>query len=340
LSEGIPLDDNARATIYWIDHYTVCTNDLERFKTFHAEVLGGEQYLGPTGTAVFQTVAHATTGGFALDRPLPPSLGLGKGFPRYGFFVEAEHIDQHLARLKRAGAKYLEPRRTSEYGASGTVVAWEDPDGNQFEFWAPDVMPEGAMADCGPERVGRLSHGVFESRDLERNATLFDRYFNIEHLDGPAIAPDTLVYRLAAGARLIFCKVETLAGRTMGFGMPDPHTALLVRSDEFLPTYLRLWAELPDWDYEFWTAQAKVPQPETLAPRMLLHASPAGRRFKTLTNLNDGFLDWDTNFFHLVAGSPIDGSMAAYEKFTTDVYSDQIERGELSLPARAGSYNP
>ena len=325
-----------RGTIYWIDHYTVCTNDLERFTAFHAEVLGGEPWVGPTGREVFQNVARSKTGGFILDRPLPPSLGLGKGFPRYGFFIEARDVDFHLARLKAAGAAYRDPMRTSEYGAPGIAIAWEDPDGNQFEFWAPDVMPAGAMADSGPMRVGRISHGVFESRDLERTAAFFDRYCTVERLTGPELARDTLVLRLAAGARLIFCKVDRLAGRTMGFGMPDPHTALLVRLEEFLPTYARLWAELPEWDYEYWTSRAAVPNPETLTPRTFLHASPAGRLFRALTQRGDGFLDWDTNFFHFFGGTPAGDSMAVYDGLNIDAVSDQLERDGGALPLVAG----
>jgi len=51
------MEPNGRpGAIYWIDHYTVCTNDLARFTAFHAQVLGGPQWTGPTGREVFQTV--------------------------------------------------------------------------------------------------------------------------------------------------------------------------------------------------------------------------------------------------------------------------------------------
>ncbi|HUK37050.1 MAG TPA: VOC family protein, partial [Vicinamibacterales bacterium] len=194
------MTTDAPGTVYWIDHYTVCTNDLDRFRAFHAQVLGGKQWIGPTGCEVFQNVARSKTGGFMLDRPLPPSLGLGRGFPRYGFYIEADDVDRHVQRLKLAGARYAEPARTSAYGEPGTLVAWEDPDGNQFEFWAPDVLPDGAMTDCGPERVGRISHGIFESRDLERTAAFFARWCTTERVSTPELAPNTLVLRLAAGA--------------------------------------------------------------------------------------------------------------------------------------------
>jgi predicted enzyme related to lactoylglutathione lyase len=314
-------------SVYWIDHYTVCTNDLARFTAFHGQVLGGKQWTGPTGHEMFQSVARSKTGGFVVDRPLPPSRGLGKALPRYGFYVEAADLDLHLKRLNLAGAVHGEPVRTSAYGEPGILVAWEDPDGNQFEFWAPDVMPAGAMTDCGPERVGRISHGVFESRDLERTAAFFNHYCTTERVSSPELAPDTLVLRLAAGARLIFRKVDALAGRTMGFGLPDPHTALIVRCDDFFPNYTRMWAELPEWDYDFWTDRAPVPHPESLTPRTFLHASPAGRRFRAQTQRGDGFLDPDTNFFHFFGGDPVDGdSMAVYEGRAVDFFTEQWQR--------------
>jgi predicted enzyme related to lactoylglutathione lyase len=313
-------------TVYWIDHYTVCTNDLARFTAFHAQVLGGKQWTGPTGHEMFQTVARSKTGGFVLNRPLPGSRGLGEGFPRYGFYIEAADIDRHLQRLKLAGAVHGEPTRTNAYGESGTRIAWQDPDENQFEFWAPDVMPAGAMTDCGPERVGRISHGMYESRDLERTAAFFARYCGVERVASPELAPDTLVLRLAAGARLIFGKVSALSGRTMGFGMPDPHTALIVRCDDFFPNYVRMWSELPEWDYDFWTTQEPVPHPEALTPRTFLHASPAGRRFRAQTQRGDGFLDPDTNFFHFFGGDPVGDSMAVYEGRAVDFFTAQWQR--------------
>lgn len=320
-------------TVYWIDHYTVCTNDLPRFRAFHAQVLGGRQYSAPADRGVFQDVARSKTGAFILDRPLPPTRGLGKGLPRFGFFIEAADIDRHLFRLKAAGAVHSAPQRTTAHGAAGTVISWQDPDGNQFEFWAPDVMPAGAMTDCGTDRVGRISHGIYESRDLERTAAFFERYCGVERVSPAEVAPDTLVLRLAAGARLIFCKVDQLEGRTTGFGMPDPHTALIVRCDDFFPNYARLWADLPEWDYDFWGSSGEaVANPETFPARTFLHSSPAGRRFKALAKRGDGFLDWDTNFFHFFGGTPTIGdSMAVYEGHAVDFFIDQWKREHGNL---------
>jgi predicted enzyme related to lactoylglutathione lyase len=328
------MSSNGRpGTVYWIDHYTVCTNDLDRFSAFHAQVLGGQQYPTPAGNGVFQDVARSKTGAFLLKRALPPTRGLGTGLPRYGFYIEAAEIDKHLARLEAAGAVHSAPQRTAAHGDAGTAIYWQDPDGNQFEFWAPDVLPAGAMSDCGAERVGRISHGVFESRDLERTAAFFAQYCGVERLPSADVAADSLVLRLAAGARLIFCKVDTLEGRTTGFGMPDPHTALIVRCDDFFPNYRRLWTDLPEWDFDFWGSTGEpVANPETFPARTFLHSSPAGRRFKALAGRGDGFLDPDTNFFHFFGGTPIRGdSMAIYEGRAVDFFIDEWEREHGTL---------
>jgi hypothetical protein len=189
-------------------------------------------------------------------------------------------------------------------------------------------MPEGAMTDCGLERVGRISHGIYESRDLERTATFFERYCGVERAPAAEVAPDTLVLRLAAGARIIFQKVERLAGRTMGFGMPDPHTALIVRTQDFWPNYARLWAGLPEWEYDYWGTQLAVPDPESLTPRTFLHSSPAGREFRRkYSKRGDGFLDPDTNFFHFFGGTPLNGdSMAIYEGHDVGYFMASFQR--------------
>ena len=136
-----------------------------------------------------------------------------------------------------------------------------------------------------------------------------------------------LAVRLGAGARLIFHQVERLHGRTMGFGMPDPHTALIVRREDFFPMYARMWDELPEWDYDYWdTRTAYAGDPHELTPRTFLHASPAGRKFKALTGRGDGFLDPDTNFFHFYGGTQVGESMAVYDGYPVDMMTEWYQR--------------
>jgi predicted enzyme related to lactoylglutathione lyase len=306
-------------TVYWIDHYVICTNDIDRWAAFHAKVLGGKLRPDPAGAligyGIFQDVASIRHGGFIAQAPLPPTRGLGKGMPRYGYYVFAADIDAHLKRLDEAGALHSAPIRTAAEGEPGTVIYWQDPDGNQFEFWAPDVLPAGAMDGHGAERVGRISHGVFESRDLDRTAAFFARYCALEPERSAGIASGTLVLRLAAGARLVFRKVDELEGRTTGCGLRDAHTALVVRDEDFFPNYARVFADLPEWDFNAVTGKVnETPDAlRKLPARTAQHPSPGGLKFKAATLRGDDFFDWDTNMFHFFGSAPVGDSYARYE---------------------------
>ncbi len=310
------LNDQRPGTCYWIDHYVVCTNDVDTWEDFHTRVLGARTMPAPPERrqrGVFQDLTRCHHGGFVAKEPLPPTKGLGVGCPRHGFYIYADDIDFHLRRLDEAGAIHSDPIRTSAEGEAGTTIYWQDPDGNQFEFWAPDKLPEGAMTDCGPERIGRISHGVYESRDLDRTAAFFDRYCALDPVRSADIPKDTLVLPLAAGARLVFKQVDELGGRTAGFGLPAPHAALVVQMDDFMSNYERMWAELPEWDYDERDGKP-IENPGALPARTALHGSPAGRKWKQIYGRGDDWYDPDTNCFHFYGGIPVGGgSLAVYE---------------------------
>ena len=272
-------------------------------------------------------IEHAGShiGGFVNESALPAKVSLGNGLPRYGFYISAADIELHLQRLDRIGAEHSDPIEKTDEGEHGTTIYWHDPDGNQFEFWAPDSLPRGAMVESTPERVGRISHAVFESRDLDRTEQFFLRYCGLSRLRADDIPSDTLVLPLASGGRIIYRLVNDLAGRTTGFGLNDAHTALTVRSDDFLPNYQRIWQDLPEWDFDSQAnAGRPIDNPESLPARTALHVSPVGRRFKEATGRGDDFLDWDTNMFHFIGGTPIDGSMASYGYHTIEDYMDEL----------------
>src|SRR5712692_9855880 len=214
-------DDQRPGTIYWIDHYVVGTNDVDRWADFHEKVLGAKSPPSVPGERrpfnFFQDLtAPCHHGGFIQSEPLPPSAGLGKGYPRHGFFIRPEDVGDHLKRLDQYQVPHTDPVRTSADGEEGTAIYWEDPDHNQFEFWAPVRMPDGAMDDCGPLKVGRISHGVYESHDLQRTADFFSRYCAVDPASNSDIAADTLVLPLAAGGRIVYKKVEQFGQRTGG----------------------------------------------------------------------------------------------------------------------------
>lgn len=318
------LEDQRPGTVYWIDHYAVGTNDLERWVDFHERVLGAKTARSnrPHPMNAFQELTNSLHGGFLQPVPLPPSAGPATGLPRYGFFIHPEDIDAHLRHLDDCQVAHADPVRTSADGEEGTAIYWEDPDGNQFEFWAPARMPAGTMEGCGPLKIGRISHGVFESRDLQRTADFFDRYCALTPLVSADVASDTLVLPLASGGRLVFKKSESPGARTTGRGiLRDAHTALVVRPEDFWPSHERMWAELPEWDFDAERDGILSGDWEHLPARTALHPSPAGRVWHEAFGRGDDWYDPDTNLFHFIGGAPVDGSMVNYEGHSLDEYA-------------------
>lgn len=321
--------------VYWIDHYVVPTNDLASWVDWAVHVLGAEAHLMGLTTqgrkqgvplACFAHFPYCHIGAFLQNEMLPPSKGLGKGLPRYGFFIRPEDVDEHLQRLDERGVPHTDPILTSDEGEEGAAICFQDPDGNQCEFWAPARLPEGAMAGSGPLKVGRLSHGVFESRDLAKTAEFFTTFCDVQPIEDDDIPEDTLALRLAGGGRLVFKKVEQLELRTGGAARwRGPHNALLVRDEDFMPLYQRMWARLSEWEEDFRTGEVTGDVTQ-LPARTGVHGSQAGRRWKELYGRGDQFYDWDTNSFHLVGGLPIDGSLAIYQGRYMEDYAEELAR--------------
>jgi hypothetical protein len=103
--------------------------------------------------------------------------------------------------------------------------------------------------------------------------------------------------------------------------------ALVVRSEDFLPNYKRMWAELPEWDYDLRSGQA-VENAEKLPARTALHGSAAGRKFKEITGRGDDWYDWDSNQFHFYGGKPIGDSLARYEGRSMQYFLTQWQSAE------------
>jgi len=320
------LEDQRPGTIYWIDHYAVGTNNLERWVKFYEELLGAQTVpvnrQNPIN--IFQTFpAGGRHGGFVQPATLPPSEGPGKGLPRYGFYIREADIDDHLRRLDACQASHTDPVRTSAEGEEGTAIYWEDPDGNQFEFWAPTRLPEGAMDTAGPQRVGRISHGVFESRDLQRTADFFDRYCALNPLVSADLANDTLVLPLAAAGRLVFKETDKPGERTTGRGiLRDVHTALVVRPEDLWPNYERMWAELPEWEFDAERDGVYAGDWESLPARTAFHPSVVGRVWFAAWGRGDDWYDPDTNLFHFLGAKPRERGMVTYDGHTIDDYAE------------------
>jgi predicted enzyme related to lactoylglutathione lyase len=312
--------------VYWIDHYTIPTNDIRRAIAFHEQVLGATSLPDfglPAWKGMFQQVSPLCQHALFFQREqLTPPEPLGAGLPRHAWFIDGRDIDAHLRRLDAAGALRSEPLRTAADGEDGTAIRWLDPDGNQLEFWAPRRLPPGAMEQPSAVRIGRISHGVYGSRDLERTIAFFARYCGLQPLPASAVAPDTAVFRLAAGGRLVFKLVREASQRISGRGWYyDLHTALTVREDDFWPSYERMWAELPEWEHD--TAERFAGDGAALPARTLLHGNPFGRRLKAAIGRGDDWVDHDANLFHFVGGTPRDGEMTFYKRHFMQDYMDE-----------------
>lgn len=336
------MSDTPRpGTVYWIDHYVVGSDNLERWADFQHKVIGTESMdrVGPDGQArflLFQKITDCCHHGAMISpEPLKPSRGLGKGVPRYGLFIRQQDVDQHVKRLEQHNVPHLDPVRTSADGDEGISIAWQDPDGNQFEFWAPDQLPEGAMAGCTPLGVGHISHGVFESQDLQRAADHFATYCGLEPHPNDQ-TKDTLVLRTVGGARIIYKKAEKIDHeRTGGWGkLHAAHAALVLRDEDFWPGYHSMWAGVPEWEYDR-EHDSFVGAGPDLPARTSRHGSPAGRRWFDLRGRGDDWYDWDTNCFHFMGGAPTSRDFTEYEGHTMEWHMPKFlaEHGEVAARA-------
>src|SRR5215831_12677116 len=212
-------DATRPGTLFWIDHYVVASTNLKRWTDFMTRVVGAQSPVNAgRGAIAFQDLTPCCHhGAMFTPEPLPSAPGLGNGLPRHGLYIRPEDVDAHLRRLDQHGVPHLDPVRTSAAGEEGVSIVWEDPDANQFEFWAPDHMPEGAMAYATPLGVGRISHAIYESRDLQRAADHFDTYCAFEPEITSDTEKDTLVLRLVGGVRIIYQHVEGMQQRTGGW---------------------------------------------------------------------------------------------------------------------------
>jgi len=333
-------DDQRLGAMYWIDHFVVGTTDVARWGDWAGDVLGASHAWHDTDKApelrgaTFRDLGGCHIAAF-LNESLPPDLGLGEGMPRYGMYIRRDDLDRQVNRLDQLGVRHTEPRRVTGLGEAGTAIAFEDFDHNQFELWAPDVLPDGAMDGIGEVGVGRLSHAVFESRDFARTAEFYSRYCGVD-LPADSVDEGWLVFPLVAGGRLIFKQVDQLGLRTGGgtriFGA---HTAFIIRNEEFVPAYEKLWAELDEWSYDR-RAQGPLADPGALPARTGMHGSAAGRLWKKVYGRGDAIIDPDTNNFHFVGGSSSEPTMARYEAHYMEEHIDAYIKEHPEVAEQAG----
>lgn len=328
-------DVEPRGAVHWIDHYVVGTNDMAAWVDWAVHAIGitRRPIIGLTTAARKKNIkitsflwwdgGSCRIGAFLQPEIFPPAKPLGEDLPRCGFYIRREDIDVHLKRLARHKIPHHEPIRTAADGEAGSVIYFADPDGNQYELWAPDRLPEGAMEIATEAKVGRISHAVYGARELARTAAFFAKYCGLQAEHNPETAEGTLVLRLRAGGRLIYKLIDKVDERVSGHGTWwDMHTALTVRHEEFLPSYRRMWEGLPEEQGYKADLNLSLEEQEALPARTGLHRSPVGLRWKEICDRGDEFYDWDSHSFHFIGGKPLkpDGSMALYEAIPQEDY--------------------
>jgi catechol 2,3-dioxygenase-like lactoylglutathione lyase family enzyme len=353
-------DVEPEGAVHWIDHYVVGTNDMVAWVDWAVNATGitRRPIIGLTTAARKRNIkitsflwwegGSCRIGAFLQPEIYPAAKPLGEDLPRCGFYIRPEDVNAHLRRLDQHKIPHNDPIRTAADGDEGTLIFFADPDGNQYEFWAPENMPEGAMEIATENHVGRISHAVFGARDLARTAEFFEKYCGIKAEQASKTAEGTLVLRMRAGGRLIYKLVDKVDERVSGHGTWwDMHTALTVRDEEFLPSYHRMWAGIPE--EKGYKAELNLPieQQEALPARTGLHRSPVGIRWKEICDRGDEFYDWDCHSFHFIGGRPLkpDGSMALYEAIEQEHYLQDLavslnKGSERGLMAGLGNENP
>jgi catechol 2,3-dioxygenase-like lactoylglutathione lyase family enzyme len=339
-------DIEPRGAVHWIDHYVVGTNDLVAWADWANKAIGlpirpinglttaGRKKNVPIFCFMWWEGGSCRIGAFLQPEVYPPAKALGEDLPRCGYYIRPQDIEGHLRRLDQYKIPHSGPIRTAAEGDEGTTIYFADPDGNQYEFWAPVHMPEGAMEICTDDKVGRISHAVYGSRDLGRTAAFFEKYCGMEPVKSSTIPEGMLVLRLRAGARLVYKLVDRVDERVAGHGpWWDMHTALTVREEEFFPNYRRMWESLPEESAPKESLSESLEQQEALPARTGLHRSPVGYKWKAIYQRGDEFYDWDGHAFHFFGGIPLknDGSLALYEGKEQEEYlrelADSLKKG-------------
>jgi catechol 2,3-dioxygenase-like lactoylglutathione lyase family enzyme len=331
----MPNLNESKGAVHWIDHFVVGTNDMAAWAQWAVNAIGltPRPLIGLTTAARKRNIkitsflwwdgGSCRIGAFLQPEIYPPAKALGEDLPRCGFYVLPEDIDHHLHRLDRYKIPHSEAIRTASEGEEGTLIYFADPDGNQYELWAPIAMPKGAMEIATSERVGRISHAVYGSRDLARTAAFFEKYCGLQAEQNSRTAEGTMVLRLQAGPRLVYKLVDKVDERVSGHGTWwDMHTALTVRAEEFLPNYHRLWEGIPEEQGYKADLNLTLEEQEALPARTGLHRSPVGIKWKQICARGDEFYDWDCHSFHFMGGKPLeaDKSMALYEAVEQEEY--------------------
>jgi catechol 2,3-dioxygenase-like lactoylglutathione lyase family enzyme len=296
-----------------------------KWERFMADALGGHvEHRGGLSTGEYNRGGYIRTffdvgrheiGGFLQLEMLPLPRPLGQGLPRYGFFVRPVDLEGHLRRFDALQVEHSDLIRTSEGGAEGTVVYFRDPDANEYELWAPKTLPPGAMESGNPTGLGRISHVVLESRDLERTRDFEGDLFALDEVHSADIRKELLVYRLAGGGRLIFQTIDPDAETRGGQCWVGVHTALTIREEDWDYSYGRVWERTEDGrKYSGYKDAPRAEERRRLVPPYTSHPGSVLRgEWGDPNRRGQNFCDWDNNEFHFTRGRFAPDDTAIYQ---------------------------
>ena len=179
------------------------------------------------------------------------------------------------------------------------------------------------MAGATPVKVGRISHAVYESRDLDRTADFFDRFAALDPIASADVPKDTLAMPLVGGGRIVYHKVDSLGDWTLARSSGGPHAALTIRDEDFWPNYRKMWATLPEGERPE-SGASTVDFPAQPA-RTIMHGSGGGRRWFKMYGRGDDFYDWDANAFHFIGSVGIaESPEQTYKAHSMDWHSERV----------------
>src|SRR5438309_2116738 len=156
-----------------------------------------------------------------------------------------------------------------------------------------------------PGTVYWIDHYVVGSNDLDRWADFEQKVVGSRPLpsEGPEDRPRFILFQDITpcchhGAMRSPEPLPPSAGPgkglpTGGWGkLQAAHAALVVQDQDFWPNYERMWAELPEWEYDRERRQFIGSGPD-LPARTARHGSPAGVQWFEIRGRGDDWYDWD-----------------------------------------------
>jgi len=171
------------------------------------------------------------------------------------------------------------------------------------------------MDSGNPKGLGRISHVVLESRDLEHTLDFHSDLLALDPIRNADVPKDVLPFRLAGGGRIIFQKIDPETRTRGGEVWHGVHSALTIRDEDWDLAYERVWESMPEGSR--YSGYRDAPDLETRRELKAPYTSHPGSVLRgewgNINRRGSSFCDWDDNHFHFSRGKFAPGDTAAYE---------------------------